>query len=154
MLLMPKLGFLNPHPGGRIAQPEFSLVYQVQSERHRVLLEEDDESFSAERPILTSVHLDLGLTPIVLLDHPAFAEPLEELIDLGVRRQIRHIHRGVFRFVWFGSVGGFGAGAAVVGTFASFDRGGNRGRIVFFFFAFSFLLFAREDGGGGSLYDC
>ena len=38
MLPMPKLGFLNPHPRERIAQPEFSPIHQVQSERHGTLL--------------------------------------------------------------------------------------------------------------------
>ena len=86
LLLMPKLGHLNPHPGRAITQSKLGLVHQVQSERHRVLLKEDDEGFSTERPILTSVHLDLRLAFIVLLNHPAFSEPLQELVHLRVSR--------------------------------------------------------------------
>jgi len=86
VLLVSKLGPLNPHPCRTIAQPKLSLIHQVQSECHRVLLKEDDEGFSAESSILTSVHLDFRFAFIVFPDHPAFAEPLQELVDLHVSR--------------------------------------------------------------------
>jgi len=52
----------------------------VQSDRHRILLKEDDESFSPERPVLMSVHLDLRFAFIVLLDHPTFAKLLQRFV--------------------------------------------------------------------------
>lgn len=86
LVLMPKLGFLNLHPCGCITQPKFGLVHQVHRECDGVLLEEDDEGFSNKCPIVSSVHLDLGFTSIIFLYHPAFAEPLDELVDLRIVR--------------------------------------------------------------------
>ena len=86
LLLMPKLGSLNPHPHGAITQPRLNLIHQAQSERHRVHLEEDDECFSTESPVLAGVHLDFGFAFIAPFDHLAFAEPFRELVGLSVLR--------------------------------------------------------------------
>jgi len=81
---MPKLGDLNLYPYRAITQPKLDLIHQVQRECHRVLLGEDDEGLSAERPILASLHLDLRFTFVVFLDHPAFIELFQEFVDLRV----------------------------------------------------------------------
>src|SRR5258708_5159015 len=99
LLFMPKLGFLHPHPRGRITQPEFGVVHQVERKRDGILLKEDNESVSAEGPIVSSVHLHFWFALIVLFHDTAFTKPLEELIELRVSRQIRHVNRSVFRFV-------------------------------------------------------
>jgi len=81
--------------------------------RHRIILEEHDETFAAGRPIIAGIRLDLGFAFVIFVDHPGFTEPLEGLVGIGVPWRVCQILR---RF-W---TGGFGraCGSRIVAVVA------------------------------------
>ena len=96
-MLMSELCALYAHARRWLPGAQLRIVEHRNRELHALLLEVHHERVAREEaaPVVARVELHLRVPRVVLLDQPELAEPREQLVDVRVVGEARHVHRGV-----------------------------------------------------------